>query len=63
MAEQQEGSRVRFNFGMNAKGMVQMDLTVEFPTVEETAIEAEKAIAAYRAICEKKGLKLADAAA
>lgn len=63
MPEQQEGKRVRFNFGMNTKGLIQMDLTVEFPTTEETAAEAEKAIDAYRAICEKKGLKLADAAA
>lgn len=55
-----EGRRVRMNFGMNAKGLVQMDLTVEMPTTEETKAEAEKAIDAYREICAAKGLKLAD---
>lgn len=53
-------SRVRMNFGMNAKGFVQMDLTVEMPTTEQAKVEAEKAIDAYRAICAAKGLKLAD---
>lgn len=60
MPEQQEGKRVRMNFGMNAKGLVQMDLTVEYPTTEETEAEALKAIDAYRKICAEKGLKLAD---
>jgi hypothetical protein len=51
------------NFGMNAKGLVQMDITVEMPTAEQAQEEARKAIDAYRAICTEKGLKLADSAA
>lgn len=63
MVEQASEKRVRMNFGMNAKGMVQMDLTVEMPTTEEAASEARKAIDEYKAICAEKGLKLADAGA
>jgi len=62
MSEQSE-SRVRMNFGMNAKGLVQMDVTVEYPDADKAAAEAKKAIDAYRAICKEKGLKLADSAA
>lgn len=56
-------SRVRMNFGMNAKGLVQMDITVEMPTTAEAEAEARLAIDSYRAICAAKGLKLADAGA
>jgi hypothetical protein len=55
--------RVRMNFGMNAKGLVQVDLTVEMPTTEEAAAESRKAIDEYKLICTEKGLKLADAGA
>jgi hypothetical protein len=61
--ELQEGTRVRMNFGQNAKGLVQMDITVEMPTTELAKSEGLKAIDAYREICEAKGLKLVDAAA
>jgi hypothetical protein len=63
IAEYKPETRVRMNFGMNAKGLVQMDLTVEYETPEETALAARKAIDEYRAICAEKGLKLADSAA
>jgi hypothetical protein len=63
MEEGKNESRVRMNFGMNSKGLVQMDLTVEMPTTEEAAAEARKAIDEYKAICSEKGLKLADSAA
>jgi len=63
MIEETAEKRVRMNFGMNTKGLVQMDLTVEFPTTEEAAAEARKAIDEYKAICTEKGLKLADAGA
>lgn len=53
-------SRVRMNFGMTAKGLVQMDLTVEMPTTAEAEAEARKAIDSYRAICKEKGLRLVD---
>lgn len=56
-----QSSRVRMSFGANAKGLVQMDLTVEFPTVSETASEARKAIDEYRAICSDKKITLVDA--
>lgn len=55
--------RVRMNFGMNAKGLVQMDLTVEFPTTEQAYEEASKAIDAYKRICAEKGLTMANSAA
>jgi hypothetical protein len=63
MPEQKEGSRVRMNFGQNAKGLVPMDLTVEFPTVEETEAEAVKGIAAYKRVLAAAGLKAIDSAA
>lgn len=48
------------NFGANAKGLVQMDLTVEFESVAETATEARKAIDEYRAICKEKQITLVE---
>ncbi|MDD5304602.1 MAG: hypothetical protein PHS14_16015 [Elusimicrobia bacterium] len=62
MAEESE-KRTRMNFGMNAKGLVQMDVTVEYETVEETAKAARAAIAEYKAICIEQSLKLADSSA
>lgn len=59
--ESQNQNRVRMNFGMNTKGFVQMDITVEFETVESCGIEGRKAIDEYKSICAEKGLKLADA--
>jgi hypothetical protein len=61
--ENENSKRTRMNFGMNAKGLVQMDVTVEYETVEETAAAARKAIDEYRAICSEKSLRLADSAA
>lgn len=63
MLEVKADTRVRMNFGANAKGFVQMDITVEMPTTEEAAAEARKAIDAYKAICTEKGIKLAEPAA
>lgn len=54
--------RTRFNFGMNAKGFVQMDITCEYETPEQAAEESRKAIDLYKKVCAEKGLKLADAA-
>lgn len=56
-------NRTRMNFGMNAKGLVQMDVTVEYDNTDRAAEEARKAIDEYKAICSEKGLKLADSAA
>lgn len=55
--------RTRMGFGMTAKGLVQLDVTVEYETPEEAAEAARKAIDLYKAICAEKGLKLADSAA
>jgi hypothetical protein len=63
MEEGKTEPRVRMNFGMNTKGFVQMDLTVETTNTADTAAESRKAIDEYKAICAEKGLKLADATA
>ena len=55
-------SRVRINLSQNAKGLVQFDITAEFPTVEEAARELGKAIDETRALTIERGLKNVDAA-
>lgn len=45
--------RVRMNFTTNAKGLAQMDITVEFPTVEESKDAMDKAIVALKEILAK----------
>lgn len=42
--------RVRMNFSTNVKGMAQMDITVEFPTVEESKTAMSDAIKALREV-------------
>ena len=56
-------SRVRMNISQNAKGVVQFDITAEYPNCEMAAVELGKAIDLVKATCEAKGLKLADSAA
>jgi hypothetical protein len=51
------------NFGMTAKGFVQLDVTVSYETPEAAAEQARKALTAYKDICKEQGLKLADSAA
>ena len=60
---EETNNRTRMNFGMTAKGLVQLDVTVEYDTPERTAEEARKAIDLYKSVCAEKGLKLADTAA
>lgn len=55
-------SRVRMNVSQNAKGLVQFDLTAEFPTPEESKRALAEAIDGVRQVCAEKGLKLADGA-
>lgn len=50
--------RVRMNFSQDAKGFVKMDLTVEMPSVKETAEVSRTAIDEYKAICQEKGIRL-----
>lgn len=61
--EQQEKSetRVRINLSQNAKGVVQFDITAEFPTENETVSHLGAAIEKTKAMCAEKGLKLAAA--
>ena len=45
-----EQSRVRMNFTTNAKGFAQLDITCEFPTVEESASAMDSAIKSLRKV-------------
>ncbi len=56
-------SRVRINLSQNAKGLVQFDITSEFPTVLEAAENLGKAIDEVRVIAVDHNLKMADAQA
>lgn len=55
-------SRVRMNLSQNAKGLVQLDITAEFPSAIEAAAELGKAIDLARDVCAEKGLQLVTAA-
>ena len=52
-----EANRVRMNFSTNAKGFAQMDITVEFPTVEESKTAMNNAIKALREVLKENDLK------
>lgn len=45
-----EQQRVRMNFTTNAKGFAQLDITCEFPTVEESASAMDNAIKSLRKV-------------
>jgi hypothetical protein len=49
--------RVRMNFSQTAKGLCQMDCTVEFGTPEECRSAMGEAIDSLRAVLVSKGLK------
>jgi hypothetical protein len=61
MEKQSESSRVRLNFSQNAKGFVQIDCTVEFPSVEECGEAMRKLIDESRVIIKEKGMTEAGA--
>ncbi len=63
MDKQTTDTRVRMNLSQSAKGFFQLDITAEFPTAGEAAAALSDAIDKARAVCEAKGLKMADAAA
>jgi enamine deaminase RidA (YjgF/YER057c/UK114 family) len=63
MIEGNEAPHTRMGFGMNAKGLVQLDVTVSYPTPEEAAEAARKALSEFKAICAEQGLKIAEPAA
>ena len=48
--------RVRMNFSTNAKGMAQMDITCEFPTVEQSKTAMSEAIKALREVLSENGI-------
>jgi len=50
MEEVVSQTRVRMNFTTNAKGFAQMDITCEFPTVDESAKALDDAIKAMRKV-------------
>lgn len=52
-----EENRVRMNFSTTAKGFAQMDITVEFPTVEESKSAMNNAIKALREVLKENGIK------
>lgn len=51
-----EQQRVRMNFSTNAKGFAQMDITVEFPTVDESRTAMNEAIKALREVLKENGI-------
>lgn len=51
-----EQQRVRMNFSTNAKGFAQMDITCEFPTVEESKIAMNDAIKSLREVLSANGI-------
>jgi len=61
--EAKSETRVRMNLSQSAKGFFQLDITAEFPTAGEAAAALSDAIDKARAVCEAKGLKMADVAA
>jgi hypothetical protein len=61
MEKKNENNRVRLNFSQTAKGAVQIDCTVEFPTVEECDEAMRNLFDRARAIIKDKGLTEAGA--
>lgn len=54
-------SRVRINCSLTAKGLVQWDITSEFPSVEESATNLKEAITKCREVLVELGLQEAHA--
>ena len=51
-----EQQRVRMNFSTNAKGFAPMDITVEFPTVDESKTAMNEAIKALREVLKENNI-------
>jgi hypothetical protein len=56
MSETLNQNRVRMNFTTNAKGFAQMDITVEFPTVDESKEAMDKAINALKDVLKENNI-------
>jgi hypothetical protein len=52
-----QNQRVRMNLSQNSKGIVQIDVTAEFPTVGETEKNLDEAVKAARRVIAGNGLK------
>ena len=50
-----EAQRVRVNLSQNAKGLYQLEVTSEFPTVEEAVANLGKTVDAVHALGKEKG--------
>ena len=59
MPEESTNSRCRMLFSQSAKGLWQIDVTVEYDTPEESAQQAQKAIDEAHRVATEKGLQLA----
>lgn len=56
MTENTQQSRVRMNFTTNAKGFAQMDITTEFPSVEEAGEAMDLAVKTLRNVLSKHNI-------
>lgn len=56
MSETLNQNRVRMNITTNAKGFAQMDITVEFPTVNESKEAMDSAIKALREVLKENSI-------
>lgn len=57
METQAVETRVRTNVSLTAKGVVQWDITSEFPTEEDSVKNLSKALDDVRTMIKEKGLK------
>lgn len=56
MSETPNQNRVRMNITTSAKGFAQMDITVEFPTVNESKEAMDSAIKALREVLKENNI-------
>lgn len=59
MEEQTVETRVKLNINLNAKGLVQFDITSEFPNLNDAALNLSNAVDMVKKIVDEKGFKLA----
>lgn len=52
-------TRVKLSINLNAKGLVQFDITSEFPNLNDAAKNLSDAVDMVKKITEEKGFKLA----
>jgi hypothetical protein len=57
VSEAARPSRVRMSLSLTAKGLVQWELTSEFPSVEESRAQLALAVDQVKALLKEKGLE------